>query len=162
MRQYNQPFDFLPKYNVLLFTFAGLLIPSGLWCADYDFYMDFNGCKMLVGYLVPADRSLAVIRGDPTFMACKRHSNAIHCDFIFKADPDQQGQRGNSENYTVIADSPPILYFETDNGSSFVAINTSQHAVTLISRIVDRRFVGSQVCHGMYTTQFESQTFGHQ
>ena len=124
--------------------------------------MDFNDCKFLVGFLVFSDKSLVVRQGDPTFMACKRESNAIHCDFIFKADPDQQAVRGNSENFTVIMDSPPLLWFESDNGGIFVAINTSQHAVTLISRIVDRRFLGSQVCHGLYTTQYESQSFGHQ
>jgi hypothetical protein len=148
--------------RLLLFTIAGLLSPSGVLYADYDFYMDFYKCKVLLGYLVLSEKNLKVVRGDRSFMGCKRRFNAIHCDFIFKAETDQQGVHGNSGNYRVIIDSPPVLHFLSDNGAEYIAINTSQHAATLTSRALGRQYAGSKVCSGLYTTQFEMQSRGHQ
>lgn len=144
----------------LIPAFVGVLVSSVAFGAEYDFHVDFGECKTVVGYLVLSKESLKVMPGDPTVMACKRQSNTVRCDFVFKSDPSQKGRRGNSEEYKVIIDSPPLLHFMTDSGSEYVAIDTSQHAATLTTRILHQKFSGSKVCQGLYTTDFEMKNLG--
>lgn len=138
------------------------LIVSITWCislinpafaAEPDFYVNFSSCKIAVGYLVLSDESLKVVDGDVTVMACNRKSNNIFCDFIFKGN-----QKINSVEYQVTLDSPPLLHFSTNNGSEYVAIDTSQHAAVVITRVLEKKFVGSKVCQGLYTTGFEMKS----
>ena len=141
--------------NRLRSAFFGLLACSPAFGAEYDFYVDFGDCKAVVGYLVLSNESLKVMPGDPTVLACKRQSNAIHCDFFFKKNPNQKGLKGNSEKYKVVIDSPPLLHFKSETGAEYVAVDTTQHAATLSSRILDEKFLGAKVCQGTYATDFE-------
>ena len=109
----------------------------------------------MVGYLVLSNESLKVMTGEPTVLACKRQFNAIHCDFIFKNNPKQKGIKGNSEKYKVVIDSPPLLHFKSETGAEYVAVDTTQHAATLSTRILDEKFLGAKVCQGIYATDFE-------
>lgn len=138
--------------NSLLFA---LLIFSAQYvsASDYDFYIEFSECKNTVAYLVLSDESLKVMPGDPTFMACKRISNIVNCDFQFKNK--QKGHKGNSEQYEVILDSPPLLYLSSKSGSEFISIDTTQHSAAITTRLVHQKYLGSKVCRGLYLTDFE-------
>jgi hypothetical protein len=140
--------------NLRLLLLALLVFQArNVLASDYDFYIDFSECKITVGYLVLSNESLKTVPGDPTVMACNRKSNIVECDFIFKNKA--KGIKGQSERYEVILDSPPFLYFSSEMGSEFVAIDTAKHSAVLINRIVDKTFVGSKVCQGLYATGFE-------
>jgi len=121
--------------------------------ADYDFYLDFSECKLTVGYLVLSKESIKTLPGDPTTMACRRTSNIVDCDFIFKTE--LEGRKEKSERYEVVMDSPPLLILSIIGGSETIAINTSQHAAAVTSRIIREQFLGAKVCQGMYLTDFE-------
>jgi len=136
--------------------FAGLaLFISTAFAEEPDFYIKFESCKVTVGYLVLSDNSLKTIDGDPTIMACYRRGKKVQCSFMFESG--QKGFKGNSENYEIILDSPPQLYFTTSGNLSaeFISVNTTEHAAVLINRIVDKQFVGAKVCQGIYLTDFE-------
>ena len=95
-------------------------------------------------------KALKIIDGDVTIMACNRRSNNISCDFTFKG----QSKKTNVQ-YQVTLDSPPLLHFSTKDGSEYVAIDTSQHAAVVITRVLETQFAGSKVCQGLYATAFE-------
>ena len=141
------------KTGFIVCTSIFCLVSSATYASDPDFFINFLSCKNAVGYLVLSDESLKIIDGDPTTMGCVRHSSDISCDFVF--NDGKEGHKGNSETYKVVIDAPPLLHFATSNGSEFIAFNTSQHAAVLVSRLLDKQFAGSKVCHGIYMTSFE-------
>jgi hypothetical protein len=120
------------------------------FAADPDFFVDFSSCKIVVGYLVLSDESLKIMDGDMTVMACNRRSNNISCDLTFRGSSQK-----NIVQYQVTLDSPPFLHFSTKNGSEYVAIDTSQHAAVVITRVLETQFAGSKICQGLYATAFE-------
>ena len=141
-----------------LFTLCiliGSLFSLPCYAAEPDFFINFSSCKTAVGYLVLSEKSLKITEGDPLVMSCSRHAMDISCSFEFHNR--QMGIKGNSEMYKVFLDSPPLLYFATSNGSGNIAIDMSQHAAVLVNLIFDVKFVGSKVCHGLYTTRFEME-----
>lgn len=144
--------------NKTIVTLLGILACPSVWCAEYDFYIDFESCKSVVGYLVLSNESLKTMPGDATVLGCKRESNIVLCDFFFKKNPNQKGLKGNTEKYEVVIDSPPLLHFKTESGSEYVAIDTTQHAATLSSRVLDQKFLGAKVCQGFYATNFEMKS----
>jgi hypothetical protein len=137
-----------------LFVFLGMIwcvfIINSSFAADPDFFIEFSSCKIAVGYLVLSEESLKIFDGDVTVMACNRRSDNISCDITFKG----QSKKINVQ-YQVTLDSPPLLHFSTKSGSEYIAIDTSQHAAVLINRVLETKFAGSKVCHGLYTTAFE-------
>ena len=136
-------------FVILCITLCMSMIDSS-FAVDPDFFVDFSSCKITVGYLVLSDGSLKIIDGDVTIMACNRRSNNIFCDFTFKG----QSKKTNVQ-YQVTLDSPPLLHFSTKDGSEYVAIDTSQHAAVVITRVLETQFAGSKVCQGLYATAFE-------
>jgi hypothetical protein len=142
------------RWKVLIFLLA---LCAEVSATEYDFHIDFRECKAAVGYLVLSDESLKVLPGEPTFFSCNRESSVIECDFIFKQDPEQHGVKGNHEVYEVLLDLPPLLHFRSENGSEFLAINTTQHAATVTTLVLDQVFLGAKVCSGVYLTDFELQ-----
>jgi hypothetical protein len=50
-------------------VFVCLLITSVAFGNEYDFYIDFSECKIVVGYLVLSSESLKTMPGDPTALA---------------------------------------------------------------------------------------------
>ena len=136
-------------FVILCITLCMSVIDSS-FAIDPDFFVDFSSCKIAVGYLFLSDESLKIIDGDVTIMACNRRSNNISCDFTFKG----QSQKTNVQ-YQVTLDSPPLLHFSTKDGSEYVAIDTSQHAAVVVTRVLETQFAGSKVCQGIYATAFE-------
>lgn len=145
----------MPKKSLLVVLTIALCAAPGI-ADEPDFYLMFESCKTAIGYLVLSDESLKVIEGEPTTMECHRRGENISCTFVFPNG--QKGAKGNSEDYKVVLDSPPHLYFATPNGSEFIAVDTSQHAAVLINRVIHEKFAGSKVCHGLYATSFEMKT----
>ena len=132
---------------------------SQVTAADPDFYINFSSCKSMVGYLVLSEESLKVLPSDPGVMACTKAAENIKCDFKFLDGQDVH--KGNSEDYKVVIDSPPYLHFKTDTGAEYVAVDTSQRAAALITRIVEDKFAGAKVCQGIYATSFEIFLLGN-
>jgi hypothetical protein len=142
---------------------SGLLVPIleilCMWWAfptlatEPDFYIDFQTCKTTAGYLVLSDQSLNVFEGDTTTMGCSKQGSAVFCSFIFNDGGTRM--KGNSEKYQVVLDSPPLLTFMTPNGADVIAVNTTEHAAVIITRILDEKFIASKVCHGLYSTSSE-------
>jgi hypothetical protein len=143
--------------KTLTFALFALLTSAAARGEGYDFYINFDKCQSVVGYLVISNESLKIIPGEPTVLACKRQSSAILCDFIFKNNPQQEGIKGNSEKYKIVMDIPPLLHFKSETGAEYVAVDTTQHASTIITRIIDRQFAGAKVCQGLYATDFETK-----
>jgi hypothetical protein len=138
------------KLFVILGMFWGIFIIDLSFAADPDFFVDFSSCKIAVGYLVLSDESLKIVDGEMTVMACNRKSNNISCEFTFK----EQSKKVQVQ-YQVTLDSPPLLHFSTNDGSEYVAVDTSQHAAVVITRVLETKFAGSKVCQGLYATAFE-------
>jgi hypothetical protein len=131
----------------------GLLLPFPAYAAD--FYLHFDTCKSVVGYLVVSEHSLKVVQGDPLVMRCRRSGSEVQCQFEH-ADPSR-GPWGKRVSYGVIVDSPPSLIFGDAGGADDVRVNTRTHAATLVSRISDPQFTGSKVCTGIYFTDRDLQ-----
>jgi hypothetical protein len=141
--------------SISLLVAIFVLFTSTAFAEEPDFYISFQSCKILVGYLTLSDESLRIGEGDPTTMACFRRGQKIRCVFDFQSG--SKGVRGSSENYEIIFDSPPLLHFTTSGRQSaeFLSVNTQEHAAVLINRIVDKQFAGAKVCQGIYLTDFE-------
>ena len=118
-----------------------------------DFYLYFERCKITVGYLILSNESLKTFDGDGSLTACTRISQTIRCDFEFPGG-DSKGYR-NSDVYKVDIETPPLLIFTNANMSDYYVVDLSQHAVTLITRVMDRKFAGAKVCQGTYMTESE-------
>jgi hypothetical protein len=117
-----------------------------------DFYLHFNSCRITVGYLVLSEESLKTFEGDGSLTSCTRVSQRIRCDFQFAGA--SRGYR-NSDEYMVHVETPPMLIFTNTNMTDYYVIDQSQHAVTLITRVLDAKFAGAKVCHGIYMTESE-------
>ena len=133
---------------LILAVIVGL--PSGGSAAD--FYLHFSSCRITVGYLVLSDESLKTFEGDGALTSCTRVSQRIQCEFEFPGG--SKGHR-NSDQYTVHVETPPMLIFTNANMTDYYVIDQSQHAVTLITRVLDAKFAGAKVCHGLYMTESE-------
>ena len=141
--------------RIILVLFLTFIIANNAIADDHDFYLNFSECITSASYLVLTNESLKSMKGDPAAFACKRESKIIVCDIFFKGN-----QKPKNMQYEIVIDSPPVLHFQTDNGSEYVAIDTSQHAAAIISRIVDLKLAGAKVCHGMFVTDFEAKEIG--
>jgi hypothetical protein len=86
-------------------------------------------------------------------MACTRASGKLDCQLGFSGGGE--GIKGNSVQYNIDLDSPPTLMFSDARRSDFFIVDLNEHAAAAITRIVDTRFAGSKVCHGMYLTESE-------
>jgi hypothetical protein len=118
-----------------------------------DFYLAFENCRTTVGYLVLSDQSLRSVEGAGSFMGCTRMSNSIRCETEFIDGIN--GHKWNLAEYKVDLDSPPLLIFTDGKMADYFVIDLTQHAATIISRVVDKTFAGAKVCRGMYMTESE-------
>ena len=125
-------------------------LPTRALATEPDFYLVMQNCKIAVGYLSLTEESLNVIDGDPATSACFRQPGAVPCAFAFEAGAE--GHKGNSADYTVLSDSPPMLFLTDENGSEFVSINTTKRAAVVVTRLAAHEYAGSKVCHGLYAT----------
>lgn len=131
--------------SLLLVTTPAIVIAA-------DFYLNFQSCRITVGYLVLSNESLKTLDGDGSLTTCTRISQSIRCGFEFPSG--SKGNR-NSDEYKVYIETPPLLIFTNANMSDYYVIDQVQHAATLISRVMDPKFAGAKVCQGTYMTESE-------
>lgn len=132
-------------------AFLLLLTPPTISIAA-DFYIHFDSCRITVGYLVLSNESLKTFDGDGSLTICTRVSQSIRCQFEF---PSGSKADRNSDLYKVHLETPPLLIFTNENMSDYYVVDLSQHAATLITRVMDRKFAGAKVCQGTYMTESE-------
>ncbi len=127
-----------------------LVIPQVGFAAD--FYLHFYKCIMTVSYLVLADESLKTIDTDGSLTSCTRHSQTVHCEFDFlgKGAPNR-----SSDKYKIEIETPPLLVFTNERRTDYYVIDQTEHAATLITRIISPKFAGAKICHGTYMTESE-------
>ena len=132
-----------------------LLLQAGQRAPEPDFHLLMQKCSTTVGYLVLSDDSLKTVEGTPTQNACTRRGKSVSCRIGF-AD-QSPGIKGSTAEYSVILDSPPLLVFADQDSGDFFAIDTAQHAAVVITRVLDKKFAGTKVCHGLFATQSEME-----
>jgi hypothetical protein len=132
-----------------------LLFQAGQQTAEPDFHLVMQKCSTTVGYLALSDEGLKTVEGTPTTNACTRRGKSVSCRIAF-AD-QSQGMKGSTAQYTIILDSPPLLLFADEHSGDFFAVDTTQHAAVVITRVLDKQFAGTKVCHGLFATQSEME-----
>jgi hypothetical protein len=92
------------------------------------------------------------MESDGSLTVCTRSGQTIRCSFQF---PSGSKPNRSSDEYRVHIESPPLLIFTNANMSDYYVIDMSQHAATLITRVVESKFAGAKVCQGMDVTESE-------
>jgi len=130
-----------------------MFLPQMAYAKGIEFYLFFESCKTIVGYLVQSEKAVKTLDGDKFTMACgkvKDKANMLYC--VSQVDKEEP----KHIYYQIGFDSSPHLHFMTENGSEYVGINTANHAAVHINRMLGQSFVGSKICHGIYLTQSEA------
>jgi hypothetical protein len=115
---------------------------------EFDFVMIGSSCKMLVSYNVISEESLKIAAADTPVLFCKRNANVITCNVTHTEESHKSEQR----TYQLGMDSPPILFFQAENGSESAYINTSENAGSYSSRLLGEKFMGHKVCSTAFFT----------
>ena len=139
---------------ILTSLLALLITPKIVFAAD--FYLHFANCKTTVSYLVLSNESLKTVEGDGSLTSCTRTSQSLRCDIDFLGG--SKGER-KSVVYKIDLELPPLLTFSDEMMGDYYVIDMSQHAASLITRMVNAKFAGAKVCHGMYMTDSERKEF---
>jgi len=136
--------------DVLLLT---VLCAPTVKAVEPDFYLVMKQCSTTVGYLVLSSESLKTVQGEPVTNVCTRRGKAVSCQLSFQGESN--GLQGNSANYTISIDSPPLLLFSDGLAGDWIMVDTVKHAAVIITRVVDKQFAGAKVCQGIFATQSE-------
>jgi len=99
-----------------------------------------------------SDESLKTFEADGSLTSCTRVSQRIQCEFEFPGG--SKGYRTSDQN-GVHVETPPMLIFTNANMPDYYVIDQSQHAITLITRVLDAKSLGAKVCNGLYMTESE-------
>lgn len=126
-----------------------IFLPSTAFSQEeFDFVVIGSACKMIVSYNVVSDESLKVTDADTPILFCNRNSKIITCNVTHAEELDKQEKRV----YKLEMDSPPILFFQTDNGSDSAYINIRNNTGSYSSRILGKQFMGQKVCSSLFLT----------
>jgi len=136
------------RIAVLVCLFAGPAM-----AAEPDFWIDFQECKNLAGYLLSSNQSMGLIKGDPILLRCTQDGTRMSCQISFPEGGDPVEQ-----HYRIVLDLPPLLHFQTSNGSEYIAIDTARHVAVLVNRYVDRQLLSAKVCQGTHATDAEMRS----
>jgi hypothetical protein len=139
-----------------LFGLGLSLLPFPATAAD--FFIHFDRCTSVVGYLVVSDQNLKVLAGDPVALLCQRSGRQVQCR-LEHPDPSR-GPWGKQVSYKVTLDSPPFLTFSDARWADYVMVDTNARAATLNTRISDPQYMGSKVCTGIYLTEDDLKATG--
>jgi hypothetical protein len=66
-----------------------------------------------------------------------------------------KSEAGATEIFQVLVDSPPLLFFGSDNGATLFSVNLLTRKVGFTARLTDVGFIGEKVCSANYTTAQE-------
>ena len=116
-----------------------------------DFYLLPKECKMLLVSL--DDGSIKYAAGDPPSYECIRRGDKIGCSVSYASGG--KSEAGATEIFQVLIDSPPFLYFGSDNGATLFSVNLDTRKVGYTTRLTDVNFIGEKVCSSNYTTSQE-------
>lgn len=141
----------MPKLMRAVPFLVVLLCASSSMAAD--FYLVGGQCKLTAGYLsdVKTSEQLRIVEGTPFFGRCTRISKTVQCDFI----NSETKEATPAIKLKVTLDSPPYLTLSFNDGAEFIAINLSNRHYVSITRIVDKQYLASKTCYGMYLTESE-------
>jgi hypothetical protein len=117
-----------------------------------DFYLLMEKCKTTIGALEVNDDNLRVLDGDPVVSECTRKSKTIECILY---DKKTEKVINDKVLYHIDIDAPPLLIFSDTEKGDYFAVHQTNHAVTLITRIVSDQFLASKLCVGIYATDTE-------
>lgn len=134
--------------NLWLGVFIALLSQGTLANEEFDFVMVGASCKILVSYNVISDESLNIAPADTPILFCKRNSKVVTC----KVTHSEEAHKSEQRTYQLVMDSPPILFFQAENGSESAYVNTSENAGSYSSRLLGEQFMGQKVCNTTFFT----------
>lgn len=117
-----------------------------------DFYLLMEKCKTIIGALQLNDDNLRILDGDPVVSECTRKSKTIECVLY---DKKTEKIIKDKVLYHVDVDAPPLLIFSDTEKGDYFTVHQTNHAVTLITRIVNEQFLASKLCVGIYATDTE-------
>lgn len=121
------------------------------YAAGADFYLLPRECKMLLVSL--DDGSIKYAAGDPPSYECIRRGEKIGCSVSYASGG--KSEAGATEIFQVLIDSPPFLYFGSENGATLFSVNLDTRKVGFTARLTDVNFIGEKVCSSNYTTSQE-------
>ena len=116
-----------------------------------DFYLLPRECKMLLVSL--DDGSVKYAAGDPPSYECIRRGEKIGCSVSYASGG--KSNAGATETFQVLIDSPPFLYFGSENGATLFSVNLDTRKVGFNARLTDVNLIGEKVCSSIYTTSQE-------
>ena len=137
--------------RVVIATALGITT-STAYGLDPDFYLLPGDCQQLIGY--HGDGSVKVVEGDPPTYACAKKGAQVTCVVAYQSGGKPQSQKA-TETFRVLIDSPPVLYFGSDNGAMFFSVNLNRRTVIITARVVEMEFIGQKVCGSTYATSYE-------
>jgi hypothetical protein len=115
---------------------------------EFDFVVVGRSCKNLVSYNVITDDSLKILRADTPILFCKRNSKVITCNVTHV----EESHKSSQTTYQLGIDSPPILFFQAENGAESVYIDTIENLGSYSSRLLGENFMGQKVCNVRFFT----------
>lgn len=127
------------------------LVGIGAARAGADFYILPNECKMLLVSL--DDGSIKTAVGDPPSYECIRRGEKIGCAVSYASGG--KSEAGTNEVFQVLVDSPPLLFFGSENGATLFSVNLGTRKVGFTARLTDVSYIGEKVCSANYTTAQE-------
>lgn len=137
--------QFVSRYFIVFLACIGTATASA------DFYILPSACKMLLVSL--DDGSIKTGAGDPPSYECIRRGERIGCTVSYASGG--KSEAGTNEIFQVLIDSPPFLYFGSDNGATLFSVNLSTRIVGFTARLTDVNFIGEKVCSAHYRTSQE-------
>jgi hypothetical protein len=138
-------------HEVLLRFFIVFIACFGSSVAAADFYILPIECKMLLVSL--DDGSIRIAAADPPAYECTRRGNKIECSVSYASGG--KSKAGSTEAFQVVIDSPPLLYFGSDNGATLFSVNLVTRKVGFTARLIGMDHIGEKVCSANYTTAQE-------
>jgi hypothetical protein len=143
----------MPRAISTFFMIILVCVGSSAFAAD--FYILPKECKILLVSL--DDGSIRNAAGDPPTYGCIRRGEQIGCSVSYASGG--KSEAGSTEIFQVLIDSPPLLYFGSDNGSTLFSVNTLTRNVGFTARLTDVGFIGEKVCSANYTTAQEVELY---
>lgn len=130
------------KYALLM------LMPLTAIASDPDFYIVAHECSILAGSF--NNKKLLTIPGKLPINACSRQGKNLVCSVAFQNSSSSVSTP--SETYRIFIDSPPFLYYGSDNGAAFFSVNVELRSAVMVIRDIDESYAGAKVCSATYAT----------
>jgi hypothetical protein len=133
----------------LLFI-IGIVTPAWAVSSEPDFVIALTECKMLVGSL--KNGSLNSSEAETMLYSCQRQGKNISCTTTFDKSKNSDN---SSEKFSILIDSPPVLWFASENHGTFFSVDIQTRAAVVTARLTDLSYMGQKVCSGVYATAHE-------